>query len=226
MKEGEDEFLRQARLARRYGAAVIVMAFDEQGQADTADRKLAIAHRAYDLLTTQAGFEATDIILDPNIFAIGTGIEEHADYGNAYIEAVKRMKRELPDVQVSGGVSNVSFSFRGNDAVREAIHAVFLYHAIRAGMDMGIVNAGALPVYDDIPAGAQGACRGPRSQPTRRCDRADARDRRGGARRRTRDRLPAGAISPGARSRSTSGCATRSSRASPTTSSRTRKRLG
>ena len=151
MKEGEEEFLRQAKLARRYGAAVIVMAFDEAGQADTADRKLAIAHRAFDLLTTQAGFEATDIILDPNIFAIGTGIEEHAGYGVAYIEAVKRIKRELPAVQVSGGVSNVSFSFRGNDAVREAIHAVFLFHAIRAGMDMGIVNAGALPVYDDIP---------------------------------------------------------------------------
>ena len=152
MKEGEDEFLRQARLARRYGAAVIVMAFDEQGQADTTERKVAIAHRAFDLLTKQAGFDPTDIILDPNIFAIGTGIEEHAGYGIAYIEAVKRIKKELPAVLVSGGVSNVSFSFRGNDPVREAIHAVFLYHAIRAGMDMGIVNAGALPVYDDIQA--------------------------------------------------------------------------
>jgi 5-methyltetrahydrofolate--homocysteine methyltransferase len=152
MKEGEDEFLRQARLARRYGAAVIVMAFDEHGQADTVDRKLTIAHRAFDLLTKEAGFDPADVILDPNIFAIGTGIEEHAGYGVAYIEAVKRIKREIPNVLVSGGVSNVSFSFRGNDAVREAIHAVFLYHAIRAGMDMGIVNAGALPVYDDIPA--------------------------------------------------------------------------
>jgi 5-methyltetrahydrofolate--homocysteine methyltransferase len=152
MKEGEDEFLRQARLARQYGAAVIVMAFDEQGQADTVDRKVSIAKRAFALLTEQAGFDPTDIIFDPNIFAIGTGIEEHADYGNAYIEAVKRIKRELPGVLVSGGVSNVSFSFRGNDPVREAIHAVFLYHAIRAGMDMGIVNAGALPVLDDIPA--------------------------------------------------------------------------
>ncbi|MEX2548321.1 MAG: methionine synthase, partial [Chloroflexota bacterium] len=152
MKEGEEEFLRQARLARRYGAAVIVMAFDEQGQADTVDRKIAIAHRAFDLLTQQAGFDPNDIILDPNIFAVGTGIEEHAGYGVAYIEAVGRVKQELPGVLVSGGVSNVSFSFRGNDSVREAIHAVFLYHAIRAGMDMGIVNAGALPVYDDIPS--------------------------------------------------------------------------
>jgi 5-methyltetrahydrofolate--homocysteine methyltransferase len=151
MKEGEEEFVRQARLARRYGAAVIVMAFDEQGQADTVDRKVAIARRAHELLTEQAGFEATDLIFDPNVFAIGTGIEEHADYGVAYIEAVKRIKRELPGALVSGGVSNVSFAFRGNDAVREAIHAVFLYHAIRAGMDMGIVNAGALPVYDEIP---------------------------------------------------------------------------
>ncbi|MEO6350303.1 MAG: methionine synthase, partial [Candidatus Limnocylindrales bacterium] len=152
MKEGEDEFLRQAVLARRSGAAVIVMAFDEQGQADTVDRKLSIAKRAFALLTQKAGFDATDVIFDPNIFAIGTGIEEHAGYGVAYIEAVKRIKRELPNVQVSGGVSNVSFSFRGNDPVREAIHAVFLYHAIKAGMDMGIVNAGALPVLDEIPA--------------------------------------------------------------------------
>jgi 5-methyltetrahydrofolate--homocysteine methyltransferase len=151
MKEGEEEFLRQARLARQYGAAVIVMAFDEQGQADTVDRKISIAKRAFALLTEQAGFDPTDIIFDPNIFAIGTGIEEHAGYGVAYLEAVKRIKRELPGVQVSGGVSNVSFSFRGNDPVREAIHAVFLFHAIRAGMDMGIVNAGALPVLDDIP---------------------------------------------------------------------------
>ncbi len=152
MKEGEEEFLRQAKLARRYGAAVIVMAFDEQGQADTVERKVDILARAYRLLIDQAGFEPTDIIVDPNIFAVGTGIEEHAGYGTAYLEAVRRIKRELPGVLVSGGVSNVSFSFRGNDAVREAIHAVFLYHAIRAGMDMGIVNAGALPVHDEIPA--------------------------------------------------------------------------
>jgi 5-methyltetrahydrofolate--homocysteine methyltransferase len=152
LKEGEAEFLRQAGLARRYGAAVVVMAFDEEGQADTAERKFAIAARAYRLLTGSAGFDPEDVILDPNIFAVGTGIEEHANYGVDYIEAVRRIKRELAGALVSGGVSNVSFSFRGNDAVREAIHAVFLYHAIAAGMDMGIVNAGALPVYDEIPA--------------------------------------------------------------------------
>jgi 5-methyltetrahydrofolate--homocysteine methyltransferase len=150
MKEGEAAFLEHARLARRYGAAVVVMAFDEEGQADSADRKVAIATRAYRLLTEQAGFEAEDIILDPNIFAIATGIEEHAGYAVAYIEATRRIKAALPGVLVSGGVSNVSFSFRGNDPVREAIHSVFLYHAIAAGMDMGIVNAGALAIYDDI----------------------------------------------------------------------------
>ena len=150
LKEGEEEFVRQARLARRYGAAVIVMAFDEQGQADTAERKLETLTRAHRLLTDTAGFEPTDVILDPNIFAVGTGIEEHANYGVAYVEATRRIKTELPGALVSGGVSNLSFAFRGNDQVREAIHAVFLYHAIAAGMDMGIVNAGALPVYDDI----------------------------------------------------------------------------
>jgi 5-methyltetrahydrofolate--homocysteine methyltransferase len=150
LKEGEAEFLRQARLARRYGAAVISMAFDEQGQADTVERKVEICMRAHRLLTEQAGFDPTDVILDPNIFAVGTGIEEHAGYAVAYIAAVRRIKAELPGVLVSGGVSNVSFAFRGSDCLREAIHAVFLYHAIRAGMDMGIVNAGALPVYDEI----------------------------------------------------------------------------
>ncbi len=150
LKEGEAEFLRQARLVRRYGAAVVVMAFDEEGQAGTVERKVAIAERAYRLLIDVAGFEAEDIILDPNIFAIGTGIEEHADYAVAFIEATRRIKAELPGALVSGGVSNVSFSFRGNDRVREAIHSVFLYHAIAAGMDMGIVNAGQLAVYDDI----------------------------------------------------------------------------
>ena len=129
---------------RRYGAAVVVMAFDEQGQADTVERKVAIAHRAYDLLTEQAGFAPEDVILDPNIFAIGTGIEEHAGYAVAFIEATRRIKAELPGARVSGGVSNVSFCFRGNDPVREAIHSVFLFHAIAAGMDMGIVNAGQL----------------------------------------------------------------------------------
>jgi len=151
LKEGEAEFLRQATLVRRYGAAVIVMAFDEQGQADSADRKVAICARAYRLLTEKVGFPPEDIIFDPNIFAIATGIEEHANYAVDFIEATRRIKATLPHCLVSGGVSNVSFSFRGNDPIREAIHAVFLYHAIDAGMDMGIVNAGALPVYDDIP---------------------------------------------------------------------------
>lgn len=150
LKEGETEFLRQARLCRRYGAAVVVMAFDEQGQADTVQRKVDVGARAYRLLTEVVGFPPEDVILDPNIFAIATGIEEHAGYAVAYVDAVRKLKATLPHVRISGGVSNVSFAFRGNDRVREAIHAVFLYHAIRAGMDMGIVNAGALPVYDDI----------------------------------------------------------------------------
>ena len=149
LKEGEAPFLEHARLARRYGAAMVVMAFDEAGQADTVERRVAVCTRAYQLLTG-AGIPPEDIIFDPNIFAIGTGIEEHSGYGVAYIEATRQIKAALPHVRISGGVSNVSFSFRGNDAVREAIHAVFLYHAIRAGLDMGIVNAGQLGVYDEI----------------------------------------------------------------------------
>lgn len=152
MKEGEAEFLRQARLVRRYGAAVVVMAFDEQGQADTVARKVDICSRAYELLTTQIGFPPEDIIFDPNCFAIATGIEEHDDYAVAFIDAARELKRRFPLSHISGGVSNVSFSFRGNEAVRQAIHVVFLYHAIKAGMDMGIVNAGALPLYDDLDA--------------------------------------------------------------------------
>jgi 5-methyltetrahydrofolate--homocysteine methyltransferase len=151
LKEGEAEFVRQARLVRRYGAAVIVMAFDEQGQADTVERKVAICERAYRILTAQVGFPPQDIIFDPNIFAIATGIEEHNGYAVAFIEATQRIKARLPHARISGGVSNVSFSFRGNTAVREAIHSVFLYHAVAAGMDMGIVNAGALTLYADIP---------------------------------------------------------------------------
>ncbi|KFL38084.1 methionine synthase [Arenimonas donghaensis] len=150
MKEGEASFLAQAREARRHGAAVVVMAFDEQGQADTFERKVAICSRAHALLVGQAGLAPEDIIFDPNIFAIATGIEEHDGYAVAFIEAARELKRRFPDCHVSGGVSNVSFSFRGNNAVREAIHAVFLYHAIGAGMDMGIVNAGALALYDDL----------------------------------------------------------------------------
>jgi 5-methyltetrahydrofolate--homocysteine methyltransferase len=150
LKEGEAEFLRQARLARRYGAAVIVMAFDEQGQADTFERRVAICHRCHELLTAQAGFAAEDIVFDPNIFAISTGIEEHSGYAVDFIRAAHWIRQHLPGVHCSGGVSNVSFSFRGNDHVREAIHTVFLYHAIRAGLSMGIVNAGQLGVYEDI----------------------------------------------------------------------------
>ncbi|QQS55134.1 MAG: methionine synthase [Candidatus Competibacteraceae bacterium] len=152
MKEGEAEFIRQARLIRRYGAAAIVMAFDEQGQADTEDRKFAICQRAYRLLTEQLGFPPQDIIFDPNIFAVATGIAEHNNYAVDFIEATRRIKAELPYALISGGVSNVSFSFRGNNPVREAIHSVFLYHAIQAGMDMGIVNAGQLAIYEEIPA--------------------------------------------------------------------------
>jgi 5-methyltetrahydrofolate--homocysteine methyltransferase len=150
MKEGEAPFIEQARKILRYGAAVVVMAFDEQGQADTADRKFEICKRAYGILTSQVGFAPEDIIFDPNIFAVATGIEEHNDYGVAFIEAARRIRAELPHAHVSGGVSNLSFSFRGNESVREAMHSVFLYHAINAGMDMGIVNAGQLAVYDDI----------------------------------------------------------------------------
>ena len=151
LKEGEAPFLDQAREILRYGAAVIVMAFDEQGQADTLERKVEICTRAYDLLVNEVGFPPEDIILDPNIFAVATGLEAHNTYGLAFIEATRALKSELPHALVSGGVSNISFSFRGDHAVREAMHSAFLYHAIAAGMDMGIVNAGQLAVYEDIP---------------------------------------------------------------------------
>jgi len=151
MKEGIPEFIERAKLARRYGAAVIVMAFDEKGQADTYERKIEICERSYKILTEEVGFPAEDIIFDPNIFAVATGIEEHATYGIDFIRATEWIRKNLPYAKVSGGVSNVSFSFRGNDPVREAIHTAFLYHAGKAGMTMGIVNAGQLGVYDDIP---------------------------------------------------------------------------
>jgi len=150
MKEGEASFLEQARKVQQYGAAAVVMAFDEQGQADTCERKVEICARAHELLTTKLGFPSEDIIFDPNIFAIATGIEEHNNYAVDFIEATRELKKRFPDCHVSGGVSNVSFSFRGNNVVREAIHSVFLFHAIEAGMDMGIVNAGALTIMDDI----------------------------------------------------------------------------
>ncbi|MEG1467601.1 MAG: methionine synthase [Hafnia sp.] len=152
MKEGEEKFIEHARKVRRYGAAMVVMAFDEVGQADTRERKIEICRRAYKLLTETVGFPPEDIIFDPNIFAVATGIEEHNNYAVDFIEACADIKAELPHALISGGVSNVSFSFRGNDPVREAIHAVFLYYAIRNGMDMGIVNAGQLAIYDDLPA--------------------------------------------------------------------------
>nr|WP_090344958.1 methionine synthase [Mycolicibacterium malmesburyense]CRL76874.1 B12-dependent methionine synthase [Mycolicibacterium malmesburyense] len=152
LKEGEEKFVREARLCRKYGAAVVVMAFDEQGQADNLERRKEICERAYRILTDEVGFPAEDIIFDPNCFALATGIEEHATYGIDFIEACAWIKENLPGVHLSGGISNVSFSFRGNNPVREAIHAVFLYHAIKAGLDMGIVNAGALVPYDSIDA--------------------------------------------------------------------------
>jgi 5-methyltetrahydrofolate--homocysteine methyltransferase len=152
LKEGEEIFVEHARTVRRYGAAVVVMAFDERGQADSVERKVAICERAHRILTQQVGFPAEDIIFDPNIFAVATGIEEHNRYALDFIEATRAIKERLPGVRVSGGLSNVSFAFRGNDPVREAMHSVFLYHAIRAGMDMGIVNAGQLAIYEEIPA--------------------------------------------------------------------------
>ncbi|MDG2244277.1 MAG: methionine synthase [Rhodospirillaceae bacterium] len=151
LKEGEEPFFEQARKLKRYGAAVVVMAFDQDGQADTADRKVEICTRSYKLLTEEIGFPPEDIIFDPNIFAVATGIEEHNSYALDFIEATRRIKETLPHCHVSGGVSNISFSFRGNEPIREAMHSVFLYHAINAGMDMGIVNAGQLAVYADIP---------------------------------------------------------------------------
>jgi len=158
LKEGEEAFLTHARLCLRYGAAVVVMAFDERGQADTIDRKVSICERAYELLTERIGFPPEDIIFDPNIFAVATGIEEHNRYSLDFIEATAAIKQRMPAVHVSGGVSNVSFSFRGNDPVREAMHSVFLYHAIRAGLTMGIVNAGQLAIYEDIPADLRERC--------------------------------------------------------------------
>src|SRR5215831_10953200 len=150
LKEGEEIFIEHARKVLNYGAAVVVMAFDETGQADTKARKVEICARAYRILTEQVGFPPEDIIFDPNIFAIATGIEEHNNYAVDFIDAAREIKASLPHCHISGGVSNVSFSFRGNETVRQAIHSVFLYHAIKAGMDMGIVNAGALPIYDDL----------------------------------------------------------------------------
>jgi len=158
LKEGEAEFIKHARTVRRHGAAVVVMAFDERGQADTIDRKISICRRAYDILVDKIGFPPEDIIFDPNIFAVATGIEEHNNYGVAFIEGARKIRESCPCCHVSGGVSNLSFAFRGNESVREAMHSVFLYHAIRAGMDLGIVNAGQIAVYDDLDAELREAC--------------------------------------------------------------------
>src|SRR5687767_10728550 len=158
LKEGEEKFIEQAIICQGFGAAVIVMAFDEKGQADTKDRKVQICHRAYKILTEKVGFDPQDIIFDPNIFAIATGLEEHNNYGVDFIEATRQIKQLMPLTGVSGGVSNLSFSFRGNEPVREAMHSVFLFHAIKAGMNMGIVNAGQLVVYDEIEPGLRDLC--------------------------------------------------------------------
>ncbi len=224
MKEGEESFIEHAKKVLRYGAAVVVMAFDEQGQGDTLERKFSICERAYKVLTEKVGFAPEDIIFDPNIFAIATGIEEHNNYGKAFIDATAMIKQRLPHTMVSGGVSNVSFSFRGNDPVREAIHAVFLYHAINNGMDMGIVNAGQLAIYAEIEPGSARGVRGRRAQPSPRCDGAPGRSGRALQRRSRASSV--GRISSGATCRSTSAWSTRWSRASTTTSSPTPKRRG
>src|ERR671926_317576 len=158
MKEGVEKFIEQAYICQSFGAAVVVMAFDEQGQADTLERRVNICTQAYDILVNEVGFAPQDIIFDPNIFAIATGIEEHNNYAVDFIEATRIIKQKMPLAKVSGGVSNISFSFRGNDPVREAMHAVFLYHAIKAGMDLGIVNAGQIAVYDDLDPELREAC--------------------------------------------------------------------
>src|ERR1039457_6893258 len=151
LKEGEEKFLHQAKLVRRYGAAVVVMAFDERGQADSFERRTDVCQRAYDLLVQKVGFPPQDIIFDPNVLTVGTGMEEHSNYAVDFIRATKWIKENLLHAKVSGGISNVSFSFRGNNAVREAMHSAFLYHAIQAGLDMGIVNAGMLAVCEEVP---------------------------------------------------------------------------
>src|SRR5687767_12899172 len=158
LKEGEEKFIEQAFICNSYGASVVVMAFDENGQADTLEKKVSISKRAYKILTEQVGFRPQDIIFDPNIFAVATGIEEHNNYGVDFIEATREIKARCPHVKISGGVSNLSFAFRGNEPVRKAMHSAFLYHAIQAGMDMGIVNVGQLEVYDQIPQELRDAC--------------------------------------------------------------------
>ena len=180
LKEGEEEFLREARRIRDYGAGVIVMAFDEEGQAADVARRVEICGRAYDLLVGEVGFAPEDIVFDPNVLAVATGIPEHDDYARAFIESLPLIKARCPGTHTSGGISNLSFAFRGNDRIREAMHAAFLYHAVRAGLDMGIVNAGQLAVYEDLEPGAARARRGRDPEPARRRDRAPRRARRTG----------------------------------------------
>ena len=223
MKEGEEKFIADAKTVRRYGAAVVVMAFDEQGQADTKDRKVEICSRAYKILTEQVGFPPQDIIFDPNIFAVATGIEEHNNYGVDFIEATREIRKRMPLVHISGGVSNLSFSFRGNERVREAMHSVFLYHAISAGMDMGIVNAGQLGTYEDIDAELKRRLRGCGAQSPRRRNRTPPRPRRDASRARAPKKR--GRTLPGEMRPSPSACSTHWSTASPNSSTKIRKRL-
>ena len=222
MKEGEEAFIDHASNVRRYGAAVVVMAFDEKGQADTLERKVAICKRAYDILVNQVGFPPEDIIFDPNIFAIATGMEEHNGYGVAFIEAARWIRADLPHVHVSGGVSNLSFSFRGNERVREAMHSVFLFHAIKAGMDMGIVNAGQIAVYDDLDPELREACED--VVLNRRPDAAERLLDLAKKFQRRRAGRPRRPISPGASSRSRSGWRMRWCTASPISSMPTSRR--
>ena len=221
LKEGEADFLHKAKIVKRFGAGVVVMAFDEVGQADTIERKVSICQRAYKILTEQAGFDPTDIIFDPNILAIATGLEEHNDYAINFIEATRIIKATCPGVKISGGVSNLSFSFRGNDVVREAIHSAFLFHAIKAGMDMGIVNAGQLDCVRGHPEGTARARRGHHLQPPAGCDRADGRSSP------SRSRAPARrgkSMSRGGRARSKRACRMRSCTASSISSMPTSRR--
>ncbi len=207
LKEGEAQFRKSARIIRKYGAAVVVMAFDEQGQAATLGDKIRICERAYRILVDELGFPPEDIIFDPNVLTVGTGIEEHNNYAVDFIEATRWIKANLPHAKVSGGVSNVSFSFRGNNHVREAMHSAFLYHAIQAGMDMGIVNAGMLEVYEEIEPELRDPGRGRAPQPPPRRHRAPGRLRRaaqGAERRRRRHREARGGVAQGHRSRSAS----------------------
>ncbi len=223
LKEGEEAFLRQAKLVRRYGAAVVVMAFDEKGQADTFERKTSICRRSYDLLVDEVDFPPEDIVFDPNMFAIATGIDEHNNYAVDFINATRWIKEHLPHAKVSGGISNVSFSFRGNDPVREAIHTVFLYHAIRAGLTMGIVNAGQLGVYDELDPGLR-----ERVEDVVLNRRPDATERlvTFAETVKAQGKVVVEDARMARRNRSRRACRTRWSRASPRTSSRTPRRRG